>query len=397
MSLQISKNIEKIKPSATLGMISKIDELKKQGNEIIAFNLGEPDFDSFESIVEAAKKALDDGHTRYVAVPGIESLRQAIAAKLKKDNNLVYEPNQIVVSTGGKQALFNSISILANLNDEFIIPTPCWVSYEEMVAAVGAKSIFVTTKDDFQLDLDEIEKAITNKTKAIIINTPNNPTGCVYTKESLRQLADLALKYQFYIICDEIYEKLIYNNEEHFSIASVNEQVYQQTITINGFSKAYAMTGYRVGYAAYPKHLVKYAINLQAHLTSNSTTPMQYAALDALLNNDDNVKFMVEEFSKRRDLSFKLLDEINNLKYVKVKGAFYIMLDVSYFFNKKYQDYLIKDADDMSLYLLNEAKIALVSGKAFCADNYLRFSYSNSTENIQKGLSALKMALAKLQ
>lgn len=397
MSLEISKNIEKIKPSATLGMISKIDELKKQGNEIIAFNLGEPDFDSFESIVEAAKKALDDGHTRYVAVPGIESLRQAIAAKLKKDNNLVYEPNQIVVSTGGKQALFNSISILANLNDEFIIPTPCWVSYEEMVAAVGAKSIFVTTKDDFQLDLDEIEKAITNKTKAIIINTPNNPTGCVYTKESLRQLADLALKYQFYIICDEIYEKLIYNNEEHFSIASVNEQVYQQTITINGFSKAYAMTGYRVGYAAYPKHLVKYAINLQAHLTSNSTTPMQYAALDALLNNDDNVKFMVEEFSKRRDLSFKLLDEINNLKYVKVKGAFYIMLDVSYFFNKKYQDYLIKDADDMSLYLLNEAKIALVSGKAFCADNYLRFSYSNSSENIQKGLSALKMALAKLQ
>lgn len=397
MSLEISKNIEKIKPSATLGMISKIDELKKQGNEIIAFNLGEPDFDSFESIVEAAKKALDDGHTRYVAVPGIESLRQAIAAKLKKDNNLVYEPNQIVVSTGGKQALFNSISILANLNDEFIIPTPCWVSYEEMVAAVGAKSIFVTTKDDFQLDLDEIEKAITNKTKAIIINTPNNPTGCVYTKESLRQLADLALKYQFYIICDEIYEKLIYNNEEHFSIASVNEQVYQQTITINGFSKAYAMTGYRVGYAAYPKHLVKYAINLQAHLTSNSTTPMQYAALDALLNNDDNVKFMVEEFSKRRDLSFKLLDEIDNLKYVKVKGAFYIMLDVSYFFNKKYQDYLIKDADDMSLYLLNEAKIALVSGKAFCADNYLRFSYSNSSENIQKGLSALKMALAKLQ
>ena len=397
MSLQISKNIEKIKPSATLGMISKIDELKKQGNEIIAFNLGEPDFDSSKSIVEAIKKALDDGHTRYVAVPGIESLRQAIAAKLKKDNNLVYEPNQIVVSTGGKQALFNSISILANLNDEFIIPTPCWVSYEEMVAAVGAKSIFVTTKDDFQLDLDEIEKAITNKTKAIIINTPNNPTGCVYTKESLRQLADLALKYQFYIICDEIYEKLIYNNEEHFSIASVNEQVYQQTITINGFSKAYAMTGYRVGYAAYPKHLVKYAINLQAHLTSNSTTPMQYAALDALLNNDDNVKFMVEEFSKRRDLSFKLLDEINNLKYVKVKGAFYIMLDVSYFFNKKYQDYLIKDADDMSLYLLNEAKIALVSGKAFCADNYLRFSYSNSTENIQKGLSALKMALAKLQ
>ena len=397
MSLQISKNIEKIKPSATLGMISKIDELKKQGNEIIAFNLGEPDFDSSKSIVEASKKALDDGHTRYVAVPGIESLRQAIAAKLKKDNNLVYEPNQIVVSTGGKQALFNSISILANLNDEFIIPTPCWVSYEEMVAAVGAKSIFVTTKDDFQLDLDEIEKAITNKTKAIIINTPNNPTGCVYTKESLRQLADLALKYQFYIICDEIYEKLIYNNEEHFSIASVNEQVYQQTITINGFSKAYAMTGYRVGYAAYPKHLVKYAINLQAHLTSNSTTPMQYAALDALLNNDDNVKFMVEEFSKRRDLSFKLLDEINNLKYVKVKGAFYIMLDVSYFFNKKYQDYLIKDADDMSLYLLNEAKIALVSGKAFCADNYLRFSYSNSTENIQKGLSALKMALAKLQ
>ncbi len=397
MSLEVSKNIERIKPSATLGMISKIDELKKQGHEIITFNLGEPDFDSSKSIVEASKKALDDGHTRYVAVPGIEELRIEIAMKLKKDNDLVYDPKQIVVSTGGKQALFNSVSILANPNDEFIIPTPCWVSYEEIVAAVGAKSVFVETMDDFQLDIEAIKQAISSKTKAIIINTPNNPTGCVYTKESLEQLAELAIKHQFYIICDEIYEKLVYDDKQHISIASLNDKIYQQTITINGFSKAYAMTGYRVGYAAYPQHLVKYAINLQAHSTSNSTTPMQYSALDALRNNDEFVKYMVEEFSKRRNESFKLLNEIENLKYVSVAGAFYIMLDISYFFNKRYQDYLIKDADDMSMYLLNEAKIALVSGKAFCADNYLRFSYSNSVDNIKIGLSALKDALLKLQ
>lgn len=397
MSLDVSKNIEKIKPSATLGMISKIDELKKQGHEIITFNLGEPDFDSSQTIIDATKKAFDDGHTRYVAVAGIEALRLEIAKKLKQDNNLEYDAKQIVVSTGAKQSLFNSIAIIANTDDEFIIPTPSWVSYEEIICAVGAKSVFVATKNDFQLDLEAIENAITSKTKAIIINNPNNPTGSVYTKESLEKLAALAIKYKFYIISDEIYEKLVYENNKHISIASLNEAIYNHTITINGFSKAYAMTGYRVGYAAYPQHLVKYAINLQAHSTSNSTTPMQYSALAALKYNNDFTKFMVEEFSKRRDISYKLLDEIENLKYVKVVGAFYIMLDISYYFNKKYQNYLIKNADDISLYLLEEAKIALVSGKAFKADNYLRFSYTNSIENINKGLKALKLALEKLK
>lgn len=397
MSLEISKAIEKIKPSATLGMISKIDELKKQGLEIITFNLGEPDFDSSQIIVDASKKALDDGHTRYVAVAGIKALRSEISNKLKKDNHLNYSDDQIVVSTGAKQSLYNTIKMLANNDDEFIIPTPCWVSYEEMVCSTGAKSIFVKTKENFQLDIAAIEKAITSKTKAIIINNPNNPTGCVYNKKSLIELAKLALKYKFYIISDEIYEKLIYENKQHISIASFSEEVYNQTITINGFSKAYAMTGYRVGYAAYPQQLAKYAINLQAHSTSNSTTPMQYAALAALKHDNDFTSFMVNEFSKRRNVSYELLDDIENLKYVKVEGAFYIMLDVSYFYNKRYNDYVINDADDMSLYLLEEAHIALVSGKAFKADNYLRFSYTNSIDNINQGLKALKQALENLK
>ena len=398
MSLELAKKVLQIAPSATLGMISKINELKAQGKDIIAFNVGEPDFNTADHINKAMYAAVEAGHTKYVNVSGIESLRKAISEKFLKDNNLNYEINQILVSTGAKQTIYNALLTICNPDDEVIIPTPCWVSYEELVKLSDGKCVFVPTKADFQLDLEAIEKALSPKTKAIIITSPNNPTGCVYQQEDLIKLANLALKYEFYILADEIYEKLLYDGKKHLSIASLSDDIYQQTITINGFAKTYAMTGHRIGYAGYPSaEMAKRAANIQAHTTANSTSFVQYAALEALESKQDFVSEMVVEFEKRRNLSFALLDEIPNIKYSKVSGAFYIMIDVSYYFNKEYNGTLIKDSDDLVIYLLEEGQIALVGGKSFQAPNFVRFSYSNSQENIIEGLKRMKEALLKLQ
>ena len=398
MSLDIAKRVALINPSATVGMIDKISELKAQGKDIIAFNVGEPDFNTADHINEAMFEAVRAGHTKYVNTNGIIELREAISRKFKRENNIEYKASQIVVSTGAKQALYNILLTIAQEGDEVIIPTPCWASYEELVKLVDAKCIFVETKDDFQLDVEAIEKAITTKTKAIIITTPNNPTGSVYDKESLKAVADLAIKSDFYIISDEIYEKLIYDGQKHVSMASLSQGAYEHTITVNGFAKAYAMTGHRIGYAAFPNDkLAKASSKIQAHTTSNSTTFVQYAAIEALESDQSFVDEMVKEFEKRRNLSFKLLDDIDNIKYSKVNGAFYIMIDVSYYFGKKYGDLIIKDVNDLSMYLLEEGLIALVPGSAFQAPNCLRFSYSNSQENIEKGLKRMKEALSKLK
>ncbi|MDL2212302.1 pyridoxal phosphate-dependent aminotransferase [Erysipelotrichaceae bacterium OttesenSCG-928-M19] len=398
MSLEVSKKVSQINPSATLGMVNKIAELKKEGKEIIAFNVGEPDFATPQHISAALIAAINEGKTKYVSVSGILELREAICQKLKKDNNLEYSPQQIIVSTGAKQSLYNAVSAITNEGDEIIIPTPCWVSYEEMVKVNGAKCVFVPTNEtDFQLDLKAISQAITAKTKAIIINSPNNPTGAVYSQESLEQLAALAIQHQFYVIADEIYEKLVYDGQKPVSIASLNKAIYEQTITINGFAKAYAMTGHRLGYAAMPQSLATIINNLQAHMTSNSTTPVQYAGVAALESSQECVSEMANEFDQRRLLSFDLLDDIPLIKYNKVTGAFYIMIDISAFIGKQYQDYQINNADDMSLFLLEYAQIALVSGKSFQAPNFLRFSYSTSQDNIKNGLKAMKAALNLLK
>lgn len=398
MSLDVAKNVLCINPSATLAMVGKIAELKKEGKEIIAFNVGEPDFDTPTHINDALIKAVEQQKTKYVSVNGIVELREAICDKLKNDNNLDYDPSQIVVTTGAKQALYNSVKTLVNEADEVILPTPCWVSYEEMVKSCGGKVVFVPTDSKtYQLDIDAIEKAITNKTKAIIINTPNNPSGAVYTKETLEKLASLAIKYDFYVIADEIYEKLVYNGAKNFSIASLNEEIYERTITINGYAKAYAMTGHRIGYVAAPLYLAKLITNLQAHMTSNSTTPVQYAAIAALTSDQNLVDEMVSEFDTRRKLSIELLKDIPHFTFNDVQGAFYIMIDVSYYFGKEYNGKIIKDADDFSMFLLEEANVALVSGISFQAPNFVRFSYSNSQDNITKGLNNIKNTVTKLK
>lgn len=395
MSLDLSKNISSINPSPTLEMVSKIDQLKKEGHDVIAFNIGEPDFDTPKHISDAIIKAIENGQTKYVNTGGILELRQAICEKLSKDNNLDYLPEQIVVTTGAKQALFESVLALVNPGDEVIIPTPCWVSYEEMVKSAGGKCVFVPTQPDtFQLDVVAIEKAISKKTKLIILTTPNNPTGCVYAKSSLERIAQLACEYDFYIISDEIYEKLIYDNNKNFSIGSLSAEVFDRTITINGFAKAYAMTGLRLGYLAAPLRIAKVIANLQAHMTSNASTPIQYGGVAALKQNQSEMVEMVEEFTKRRTLSLELLSKIPNIKYNEADGAFYLMLDVSYYLklNKA-----VRTSDELALYLLENYHIALVAGTNFQAPNYLRFSYSNSQENITKGLERLRLGLLSLE
>lgn len=395
MSLDLSKNISSINPSPTLEMVSKIDQLKKEGHDVIAFNIGEPDFDTPKHISDAIIKAIENGQTKYVNTGGILELRQAICEKLSKDNNLDYLPEQIVVTTGAKQALFESVLALVNPGDEVIIPAPCWVSYEEMVKSAGGKCVFVPTQPDtFQLDVVAIEKAISKKTKLIILTTPNNPTGCVYAKSSLERIAQLACEYDFYIISDEIYEKLIYDNNKNFSIGSLSAEVFDRTITINGFAKAYAMTGLRLGYLAAPLRIAKVIANLQAHMTSNASTPIQYGGVAALKQNQSEMVEMVEEFTKRRTLSLELLSKIPNIKYNEADGAFYLMLDVSYYLklNKA-----VRTSDELALYLLENYHIALVAGTNFQAPNYLRFSYSNSQENIAKGLERLRLGLLSLE
>ncbi|KNF09572.1 putative N-acetyl-LL-diaminopimelate aminotransferase PatA [Gottschalkia purinilytica] len=386
-------------PSMTIGITDKLEELKRNGIDIIKFNIGEPDFNTPENISNAAKKALDEGFTRYTVVSGILELREAIVKKLKEDNNLDYEVNNIVVSSGAKQALMNTILAICEEDDEVIIPTPCWVSYIEMIKLSGSKPVLVSVdeKNGFKLNIDKIREAITDKTKAILINTPNNPTGAVYSKEDLRELGKLAVENDFYIISDEIYEKLVYDGERHVSIASLSSEIKEKTITINGFSKAYAMTGWRLGYAVGPKDIIKGMNDIQGHMTSGPNSIAQKAGVEALTGPQESISIMIEEYGKRRKYLIEKLQGINGITCPDVKGAFYVMPDVSSFYGKEYDGKVIKDSIDLSEFLLEKAHIAVVPGIAFEAPNSIRISYSNSLENIKEGIGRMEKALELLR
>lgn len=392
----LSRIAQNITPSATCELEGVVSDMRAAGVDVIGMNAGEPDFDTPENIREACKKALDEGKTRYVNVPGIVPLREAICEKLKKDNGLDYKPAQICVSTGAKQALNNAIMAVVNAGDEVIIPMPGWVSYVEIVKLVGAVPVCVGTKEDFQLDVEAIEKAITPRTAAIMINTPNNPTGAVYTKESLEKLAELAVKHDFYIISDEVYEKLIYNGKVHVSPAELSKEAYEHTIIINGMSKAFAMTGWRCGYTAAPADVAKGINAIQGHTTSNSTTFVQWASIEALKNNDGTVKEMVGEYAKRKDYTYGRLTSMEGITCANVDGAFYLLPDVSYYFGKKYDDKEIKDSFDFCSYILEKAHLAIVPGGAFNAPNCVRIAYTNSMEKIVEGMDRLEKALSQL-
>ena len=393
----LSKIAQNITPSATCELEGVVADMKAAGVDIIGMNAGEPDFETPENIRDACKWALDEGKTRYVNVPGIADLRKAICEKLKKDNGVDYTPAQICVSTGAKQALNNAVMATVNAGDEVIIPMPGWVSYVEIVKLVGGIPVCVETMPDFQLDLDAIEKAITPKTAAIMINTPNNPTGAVYTRESLEKLADLAVKHDFYIISDEVYEKLIYNGKKHACVASFSEDAYNHTIIINGMSKAFAMTGWRCGYTAAPADIAAGISAIQGHTTSNSTTFVQWAAIEALKHNDNTVKEMVGEYARRKDYTYGRLTAMKGIVCANVDGAFYLLPDVSYYFDKKADGRELKDSFGFCNYILEKAHVAIVPGGAFNAPRCVRIAYTNSMEKIAEGLDRIEKALSELE
>lgn len=393
----ISERIKRMTPSATCELEGVVADLKASGIDIIGLNAGEPDFDTPHNIAEVCKKALDEGKTKYINVAGLADLREAICNKLKRDNGVEYVPAQIAVSTGAKQALNNAVLTVCNPQDEVIIPMPGWVSYVEIVKLAEALPVLVNTKKDFQLDIEAIEKAITPKTKAIIINTPNNPTGAVYEEESLKKLGELAVKHDFYIISDEVYEKLIYGNKKHICIASLSKDIYNHSIIINGMSKAYSMTGWRVGYTAAPLDVAAGISSLQGHTTSNSTTFVQWAAIEALNHSDEAVEEMRQEFAKRRLYTLERFRALPEITCANAEGAFYLLPDISAYFGKSFEGKKIKDSFDFCNYILNQAHVAIVPGAAFEAPNAVRVAYSNSMEKIEEGMNRIEKALAQLK
>lgn len=391
--------MSRVSISPTTQLNGRVAQLKAEGKDIIKLNVGEPDKSTFDYIKVAGVKAIADGFTKYTVGSGIPELRQAISEKLKMENGLTYPINQITVTVGGKQAVFASIMSLVEEGDEVLLPIPCWVSYTDMIKLAGGTPVFVDTREEngYALDIPAIEKAITPHTKAIVICTPNNPTGAVYSREDLKALGELACRHDFYIISDEIYEKLVYDGAEHVSIASISPEIYSRTVTINGFSKAYAMTGWRVGYAAAPLEIIKAIQVIQSQTTSNTSSIGQKAALEALVGPQYDVNKMVEIFAERRTYVCDRLAKIPGMKFSNPKGAFYVYLDVSGLIGRTGGGKKLESSMDVAEYLLNEALVAVVPGEAFNLAGKIRISYSNSMENLAKAMDRIEAAIAKLQ
>ena len=396
--MRISQRCQRVTGSLTLAIDAKAKEMKQKGIDVVGFGAGEPDFDTPEHIRKAAKDALDLGKTRYTPAAGMPELRQAICDKLKRDNGLDYVPQQIVVSNGAKHSLFNSFQALLEEGDEVIVPGPYWVSYPEIVRMAGGVPVIVEGREEnnFKPTIDDFRAAVTDKTRAVVINSPNNPNGFVFTREELQAIGDLAIEKDLSIVSDEIYEFLVYDGAEHISIASLSPEIKERTIVINGMSKAYAMTGWRIGYTASPLNAAKAMTNFQSHSTSCPNSIAQYAALTALSGPDDQLKSMVAEFDRRRRRIVELINEIPGLSCKPPKGAFYVMMNIGGVFGKRYNGAPIIDSMSFTQLLLDNSHVAVVPGAGFGADAYVRLSYATSMENIEKGLARIKEFVGKL-
>lgn len=395
----LSERVKKIKPSPTLAMDARAKAMKAQGMDIVNFGVGEPDFDTPEHVKEAAIKAIRDGFTKYTPVGGIDELKEAIIEKFKNDNNLEYSKDEILVSCGAKHSLYNVAQALYGAGDEVIIPSPYWVSYPDQVLLNDAVPVFVKTyeEDSFMLRPDVLESKITKKTKAIILNSPSNPTGLTYDKKTLEAIAEIAVRHDIYVVSDEIYEKLVYDGVKHISIASLGKEIKDRTIVINGLSKSHAMTGWRIGFAAGPKDIIKAMANIQSQSTSNPTSIAQKAAVAALTGPQDFISVMHAEFDKRRKFLVDGLNSIDGVRCLKPTGAFYVFPNVSKLYGRKAGQRQINSSLDMAMYLLEDSNVALVHGDAFGDDSYIRISYATSMENIKKGLERIKEAVSKLK
>lgn len=399
MGLTISNKSMGISPSPTLAIDSKFKEMKKEGIDVVGFGAGEPDFDTPKHIKEAAINAINEGFTKYTPASGTIELKKAIVKKLKDENSLDYEISEIVVSNGAKHSLVNAFMAILNPGDEVIIPSPFWVSYPEMVKIADGTPVFLETTEEnnFKFKVSDLEKVVNGKTKALVLNNPSNPTGMLYTKDELKEIASFCVKKNIYVISDEIYEALVYDDKESFvSIASFGEEIKDLTIIVNGVSKTYAMTGWRIGYTASNAKIAKAMSNIQSHATSNPNSIAQVAATAALNGPKDEIEIMKKAFFERRNHLVDLINKVDGVSSIKPDGAFYVMMNISGLFGKKYQDTVIWDADTLCELLLSEVKLALVPGTGFGAPNYVRWSYATSMDNINEGIRRLKLFIEKL-
>ncbi len=394
--MYLSEKAKAIKASTTLAIDSKFKEMKAAGLDVVGFGAGEPDFDTPDYIKEAAIAAIRDGKTKYTPAAGTMELRQAVADKFLKENGLTYAPTQIVVSNGAKHSLVNAFMAILNPGDEVIIPAPFWVSYPEMVKlADGVPVVVEATEDsDFKVTVEELSAALTDKTRAIVLNSPSNPTGMVYTVEELQAIADFAVKHDLYVISDEIYEHLIYEGK-HVSIASLGEEIKNRTIIINGVSKTYAMTGWRIGFAAAAPEIAKVMANVQSHASSNPNSIAQAATVAALSGGKEEIEKMREAFATRRDYMVERINKIPGVSCKKPQGAFYVLMNISGLKGKTLGGKLIKTSDDFAEAFLNEAKVAVVPCSGFGADDFVRWSYAVSKDTIREGLDRLEKFLAE--
>ena len=377
LPLKINSRIARVVGSSTLAITAKAKELRAKGCDVVNFAAGEPDFDTPDSIKSAAIQAINDGFTKYTPSIGTVELRKAIAEKFKKDNQLDYTPSQIAVSCGAKHSIYNIIQVLADEGDEVLIPSPYWVSYPEMVKLAGAtsKTLPTSAQTHFKITAEQLSDNITDKTKLLILNSPSNPTGMLYSKEELESIAEVCVKKNIYVISDEIYEKLIYDAPQYTSIASLGKEIYDRTITVNGISKAYSMTGWRIGYSAGPEEIMGYVKKLQDHSTSNPSSISQMAALGALKEPEESIIAMREEFKRRREIITSAFDQIPEVDYIRPEGAFYLFCDFS----------KLGVSFEIAKQILDDVNVAIIPGEGFGAPGFMRLSFATSAERIQEG------------
>lgn len=394
----LSDRAKSLKPSPTLAINAKAKAMQAQGIQVISFGAGEPDFDTPENIKQAAKKALDQGFTKYTPVGGIDELKDAIINKFMRDSHLTYKRSEILVSCGGKHSFYNLAQAIFDQGDEVIIPAPYWVSYPPMVALAGGTPVIVETaeKNEFKITSDDLKKAVTPKTKALIINSPSNPTGSAYSKKDLERIAEIAVSKSFFVISDEIYEKIVYDGFQLISIASLSEEMKKKTIIVHGVAKTYAMTGWRIGYTAGPEEIISAMNNIQSQSTSNPTSIAQKASVEALAGPQDEVGKMVSAFAQRRNYIVDRLNKMPGVSCYKPAGAFYVFPNFSSYYAKSYQGKKIENSTHLADFFLDVARVAVVPGVEFGADPFERLSYATSMEDIKEGMNRIEEALKKL-
>lgn len=392
MSLELSAKAKMVKPSSTLAITAKAKELKAKGMDVVGFGAGEPDFNTPSNINKVAIDAINDGFTKYTPASGTIELKEAVSKKFKEFNGLDYNTDQIVISNGGKHSLTNIFSVLINPGDEVIIPAPYWLSYPEIVKLAGGVPVYVKCgkEQNYKVSAAQIEEAISDKTKAVILNTPSNPTGMVYSEDELKAIADVVVRNDIYAVADEMYESLIYSDKKHVSIASLGKDIYDRTITCSGMSKSYSMTGWRIGYTGSSVEIAKLMGSVQSHQTSNPNSIAQKAATEGLLGSQEEPELMKQEFAKRRKYMYDRICKMSYISCIEPQGAFYMFIDCSALQGKKYKGAKITDAASLATILLEEYFVAVVPCADFGFDDHIRLSYAISTEEIEKGLNRIE-------